>query len=248
MAHLKRYVMPTWPVPTKGKIYITRPSPGPHALQKSIPLLVLVRDVFKVADTGMEARQILQARKIVVDGVVRREPHFPVGLMDVITIPALKESHRVLLSKDRLVVEKIPAGEASHKLCKVTGKSVVRGGHFQIHLHDGRNLLTEDRSIAVGDTLDLSLPDQSLLSRYPRAEGATCLITGGANQGLSGTIEKVQSRKDLRGFSTATIRTPSGTVETRMEYLFITGGKSEKAAAREKKVKAKKTPAKKKSE
>ena len=97
MAHLKRYQMPKWPLPTKGKVYVTRPSPGPHPLQRSIPLLVVVRDYFKAAETGDEARTILNAGAIIVDGNIRKGGHFPVGMMDAIRVPSANEAYPLTL-------------------------------------------------------------------------------------------------------------------------------------------------------
>ncbi len=233
MAHLKRYQMPKWPLPTKGKVYVTRPSPGPHPLQRSIPLLVLVRDYFKAAETGDEARTILNAGSIIVDGNIRKGGHFPVGMMDTINVPVANEAYRVTLQHDRLALTKISAAEATHKLCRVEGKSVVRGGQLQLNLHDARNILTSD-AVQVGDTLDIDVPAQTIRARYPRVEGAECLIIAGKNQGAVGIIQKITRRTDLLGTSVAEVKISSGTVETRLENIFVTGGKAEKATSKAK--------------
>ena len=88
--HQKRLSAPkTYKIPRKVSKWVVKPSPGPHN-KEAIPLLVLVRDFLELADTGREARRIISSGEILVDGIVRKDYKFPVGLFDVVTIPKLE--------------------------------------------------------------------------------------------------------------------------------------------------------------
>ena len=58
--HLKRYKAPeNWPIHPKEYKWTVKTNPGPHPLDGSIPLLIIVRDILKVADTAREAKIII---------------------------------------------------------------------------------------------------------------------------------------------------------------------------------------------
>ena len=137
--HLKRLPAPTnWQLPRKVKKFTTRPLPGPHSMDNSLPLLLIVRDVLGYADNAREAKKIIKMGKILVDGVKRKEHRYPAGLMDVISIPDTNENFLVLLDeKGRITLKKTDKNDV--KLCKIKNKTVIKGGHIQLNLHDGRN-------------------------------------------------------------------------------------------------------------
>ena len=58
--HMKRLTAPTsWPVSRKSHVWVTKPAPGPHPVKRSMPLLVVVRDLAGYCDTAREARRII---------------------------------------------------------------------------------------------------------------------------------------------------------------------------------------------
>jgi len=59
--HLKRLAAPTaWYIRRKEYKWAVRPSPGPHSMKTSIPLLYIVRDYLGYAKTAREARKDTQ--------------------------------------------------------------------------------------------------------------------------------------------------------------------------------------------
>ena len=81
-------------------------------------------------------------REVLIDQRVVRKPKTPVGLMDVISLPKLKMHFRAMLDKHgRIEFVPIKATEAKWKLVKVENKTIIKGGHVQINLHDGTNIL-----------------------------------------------------------------------------------------------------------
>ena len=99
MVRLKRLVAPRWwPIERKTKKFILAPR-GPHTKDFSLPLLVLIRDVLKLSETGKEAKNIIKKGEVLVDGKKRKDPNFGVGLLDLIEIPSLKKVWRAIPKK-----------------------------------------------------------------------------------------------------------------------------------------------------
>src|SRR5207245_10224704 len=116
--------------------------PGPHSKEKSIPLVIIIREILGYARTSKEATRIVTGGKVKVDGVVRRDHRFPVGLMDVLQIEGAGQIFRILPKPNRgLTPMPISEKEAGFKLCKIVGKRNIEGGKIQINLHDGRSLI-----------------------------------------------------------------------------------------------------------
>ena len=96
------------------------PTPGPHPVEGSIPLLMAVRDFLKLAKTAREARKIIGERKFFVDGRVVTDYRFPLGLMDVLSIPSIDKYYRVLMDPMAKVgLFEIPADKAEWKLVRI---------------------------------------------------------------------------------------------------------------------------------
>ena len=86
----------------KDKVWISKPVPGTHPRNKSISLVVLLRDVLKLAGTSKEASTLVKSGKILVDGRVVKDYKFPIGYMDLISIPEIKMVYYInlLIQKD----------------------------------------------------------------------------------------------------------------------------------------------------
>jgi small subunit ribosomal protein S4e len=228
MAHMKRYLIPEfWPIPKKERKWVVRPRPGPHALRLCMPLQILVKDVLGYAGGSREARKIIRQGKILVDRKQRKDPKFPVGLMDAVEIPELDAHYRMLLSKKGLKLEKAGKEESGRKLCRIRAKKTLKGGAFQIGLHDGRNITLKGKTpYRPGDSLLISLPDQKILKHFSLEKGAEALVTAGANMGISGRIKEIRDRKTMLKQSTVTLEIGKGkSIETLKDYILVGGMK-----------------------
>ncbi|MBC7081568.1 MAG: 30S ribosomal protein S4e [Thermoplasmatales archaeon] len=193
MSHLKRLNAPrSWQIERKVTKWAVRPSPGPHGIEESIPLLNVIRDYLSVADTAREAKKLISARKILVDGKARIDYRFPCGLMDVVTILPLDAHYRVLIdSRGILRLVKIDEEMAKWKLCRIENKTTLRGGKTQLNLHDGRNIIVSEDKYKTGDVLKISIPKQEIIEHIPLQEGYISLITGGSHIGKIERIKKL---------------------------------------------------------
>lgn len=223
-----------WPLPRKEKVWVVRPVPGPHNRQHSIPLLVIVRDVLKYAATANEAKHIITTGNILVDGRVRKEVKFPVGLMDIIHIPKTNEHFRMMLAGKKLLPEKISQRDASSKLCKIIAKRIIKGGRLQLTLHDGRTILIDKKPYRPGDTLVLSLSDQKILNHFSLEQGAGVVIVSGRNMGISGTIKDIRERKNMLEKSTVTLETKGRDIVTPRGYVFVVSGSAQHSTQKKK--------------
>lgn len=159
---MKRMWAPShWCLDKLKGLHATRPSTGPHKLRECIPLTVLLRNRLRFALNGQEALKICRSRdaNIKVDNRVRRDPRFPLGFMDVVTIPKTGKSYRILYDiKGRFQPVKIDAKEASFKLCKVKRKCLGKNKIPYIVTHDGRTIRFPHPDIKKNDTIKVSTP------------------------------------------------------------------------------------------
>jgi small subunit ribosomal protein S4e len=94
---LKRLASPRlWQIHRKEAKWAPRTRSGPHPLNKSIPLQIIIRDMLGYAKTYRETKKILTEGNVLIDGVVRTDERFPIGLMDVIEIKKIDKFYRVL--------------------------------------------------------------------------------------------------------------------------------------------------------
>src|SRR5690349_2008455 len=115
--HLKRLTAPkSWMLSKLGGIFAPRPSPGPHKLRESIPVIVLLRNRLKYALTRREAQIVVMNRLVKVDQKVRTDMNFPTGFMDVVSVDKTGENYRILYDvKGRFQMVKIKPEEAGYK-------------------------------------------------------------------------------------------------------------------------------------
>ncbi|MDK2825394.1 SSU ribosomal protein S4E [Methanolobus vulcani] len=196
--HQKRISVPnSWQISKKSNKWITSTRPGPHNKQQSIPLGVVLRDMLGVVDTRAEAKRVLSEGNVLVDGVIRKDLRFPVGLLDVITIPLENVAYRMLLDrKGRLEVHRLEDVNAN-KLCRISGKTVLKGGAVQLNLNDGTNLVGSN-DYKTKDSLILSLPDKSIVKHIKYEVGNLAMIVGGRHTGEIGTIKEINTVKSSR--------------------------------------------------
>ena len=193
-AHLKRLNAPkSWRIKRKGIKFITRPNPGPHSQDKCMPLNLVLRDMLDYASTTKEVKHILYKKGVLVDGKPRKDIKFPVGFMDVVEIPELKEHYRMLIdNKGYLEMKQIDKKEAALKPYKVIKKTMLKGGKIQLNLSFGTNILVKKDSYSTGDTLMLEMPKLEIKEHIKFEKGAYVLLTSGSHIGDHGVVEEIK--------------------------------------------------------
>jgi len=232
--HLKRKPAPRfWPIHRKEHVWTVKPRPGHHSLAHSLPLTIIMRDILGFAKTRKEAKIIISKGKVLVDGKTRREEAFPVGLMDVISIPDAEATYRVLSYRKGLILHPIEKDEATFKLCRIENKTIVDHGHVQLNLHDGANKLVsvsdpknpEEDVYQTLNVIKVALPDGEIIEQMKLAKNATALIIGGKNMGVHGKIVDIEEGKEKkRRLMLTTIEDVDGKrFQTTLNFIFVTG-------------------------
>lgn len=231
---LKRKPAPRfWAIHRKEFTWVVKPSPGPHARESCLPLAVVMRDSLGFATTRKEARKIVVQGRICIDGQVRRDDAYPVGLADVVSVPDLDRYFRVLPSAKGLVLQPIDKQEAKFKLCRIENKTAVRSGSVQLNLHDGSNILIkvadpknpQEDAYESLDTVKVILPEKQIVESIRMKEKDYAIITGGKNIGEHGSIleiEKTPGKK--RRNALVTIEDSRGNrYQTILSFVFAVG-------------------------
>lgn len=192
--HLKRLNAPrTLNIHRKEKMWTVKSSPGPHPLEKSIPLGLIARDYLKLVDTLSETKLILSNGEILVDNVIRKNHKFSCGFMDVITVPKIKKDFRILFNnRGKLTLVPIDSKDASWKLCRIENKTIVKGKNIQLNLHDGRNQIIKKDEYKTGDVLKYSFKDKKINENYKFEKGTVSMIIGGSHIGEIANIEDIE--------------------------------------------------------
>ncbi|ADB58398.1 30S ribosomal protein S4e [Archaeoglobus profundus] len=222
--HQKRLSAPkTYKIPRKIFKWTVKPSPGPHN-KEAVPLLIVVRDYLQLADTAREARRIIASGEILVDGVPRKDYKFPVGLFDVIKIPKLNKSYRMVFDEKGRYVP-IEIEDDNLKLYKIVNKTTIKGGRIQLNLFDGTNVLG-DNSFKTKDSILMEIPEKKIVDYLPFEIGALVMITGGTH---AGEIGRIKDYKIVRSSSPnlVTVEVEGRELTTIEDYVFVIGKKDD---------------------
>lgn len=222
--HLKRLASPrVWSIPKKSHIWTVKQSPGPHPIKRSIPLLIMVRDMLGYCDSAREGRRIIGDRYILVDGRIATNYKMPVGFMDVISIPKAKENYRALLdTRGKIRPIRISKDRALWKLVRIENITTISGGKTQLNLHDGRNIIIDKKKYKTQDVLKIELPSQKILDSYAMEKGNVAIIIGGKHSGQVATIENYQI---IKGPKPNIVEFKEG-FSTIKDHVFVVGKKS----------------------
>jgi len=221
--HLKRLNAPrALKLHRKERTWTVKSSPGPHPLERSIPLAMVVRDYLGLCDTYREAKRIIANGEVVVDGAKRKNHKFSCGLMDVVSIPKLKKDYRVLFDqRGKLTLVSISSKDAGWKLCRIEDKTIVKGKKIQLNLHDSRNTLVNKDDYITGDVIKLSFKDKKISDVFKFEKGAVSIIIGGSHIGEIANIQDI----DIISSPKPNLAKMKGTSEfsTLQDYVFPIG-------------------------
>jgi len=172
----------------KNSFWTVKTKAGPHNKQTSVPLGLIVRDYIGAVAKMKDAKKVLNSCEVKVNGVVRVDHQFPVGLFDVIAIDKQKLYYRVMLdSKGRLVLNSLDK-ESKEKVSKVKNKIMTSKG-IQVTMNDGRTFTGIKAN--VGDSVKISLPEGKAQETIEFKEGALALVTKGAHCSQIATIKGI---------------------------------------------------------
>lgn len=166
---------------------------------------------------------ILMNRLVQVDGKYRKDPRYPAGFQDIITIPRTDQNFRILYdTKGRMVLVPVNNQESSYKLCKVMKANIGRGAIPYVSTHDGRTIRFPHPEIKVGDSIKFDLKEKKIVNYFKLDIGANIMVIKGRNTGRVGHLRKIEKHpgaqniahvEDARGHRFA----------TRLTNIFVIG-------------------------
>jgi small subunit ribosomal protein S4e len=197
--------------------------PSGHKKELSLPLLLLLRDIIKIARTTAEVKEIINNQKITVDNKRVTELKYGVGLFDVIGIEALKKYYRVILAEDGVLsAVEIPENEINLKPLSVAAKKMTAKGKLQITLLDGSCVLLQKdvaNTISVGDSVLYNCTEKKIADVFKYDAGNYVCVIEGKNIGSHGVIESVAN--DIIVLSTL----DGKKIQTLKKYALLVGKK-----------------------
>ncbi len=219
--HLKRTEAPVfWPIERKTAKFAVAPRPGAHAKKRSIPLGIILRDILKYGENMKEAKAILNKGVVRIDGKIRKDHKFPVGLMDIVATG--DESYRVVSGAKGLQLKKISEGEAKLKLLKIINKGHLSKGRVQLNLYDGRKLIVSKGDYRTRDTIVFDIEKKEIKGILKMKKGSVVLITGGNKTGKTGRVLDVVVTRNPQPNSVV-LETDGGKISIPESYIFVVG-------------------------
>ncbi len=193
--HLKRQKVPkNWPIERKGTAYVVRPNAN---ISNGVPILVALRDMLKLAQNRKEVKKAIHVKNLLLNGSPVRDEKNSISLFDTLTIVPSNESYKLSLSeKGKFQIEKINAGEETHKIAKVINKRILKGKKVQLNLSDGRNFLS-DIKCNVNDSVLIDLKKKKIEKCLPLKEKGEVLVFAGKHSGKKASINKIDQVKKM---------------------------------------------------
>jgi small subunit ribosomal protein S4e len=227
MTHLKTIASSTTlKVPRKEKAWLLKSAPGPHKADESMSMTVLLRDYLGLADNRKEARYILRNKEILVDGRRVTDDKFAVGLLDIVCMKEQDKCYIILVDhRGRLYPKEISKKDAEEKVCKIIGKTMLKGGKLQLNLYDGKNIIIspkDSKKYAAGGSLVLKLPETKITAYIDRAKGKMALVAKGRHAGKIGKIVEM-SKSGLNLKSLTTLDVDGEQLVTDTDYIIMVG-------------------------
>lgn len=190
MTYLKRQKIPkNWPIHRKGTKYIVTPN------FKGLPILIILRDILKLAQNRKEVKRALYNKNILLNGKAVKNEKNSALLFDVITNIPAKENYQIgLTEKGKFKVEKV--SEASKKIAKIMNKKTLKGKRTQLNLSDGRNVLSEVKC-SVGDSVLISFKENKIEKCLGLKEKAGVIVVAGKHAGKQGVVRKLKPERKM---------------------------------------------------
>ena len=195
MTHLKRHKAPKrWPIARKGTTFIVRPNFSPT---RGVPLLVVLRDMLKIAQNRKEVKKAIHEKLILINQKETKDDKNALTLFDTLTLIPSKKSYRLSLGENgKYSLEEISEKEAGEKITKVMDKKILKGKKVQLNLRDGKNYLS-DIKCNTEDSVVVNFDKKKIEKCLPMKEGAKVIIVEGKHAGKKGVIRKLKLERKM---------------------------------------------------
>ncbi len=216
--HLKSIAAPkSWPIKRKERVFVIRSNPGPHRLENSMPIGLVLKILSQVKN-AREAKYVVNQKMVLVNKKPFRDVKSQAGLLDVIEF-ADKYYRIILNKKGKLFFNEISKPESNIILYKVVRKTKVDGNRLQLNFHNGFNLLAEKDDYQVNDVLIIN--EKQIKDRINFERGSVVYIIKGKNVGKIARIEEVHKKPPFNKYVTVSIADKK--MNLPKDYVFLVG-------------------------
>ncbi len=186
--HLKRQKAPKkWPITRKGTAFVVRPLSN---LNKGIPLLIVLRDMLKLAQNRKEVKKAIYEKNILVNLKPIKDERHAILLFDLITIVPEKKSYRIGLNENGKFNIEETKDSPEMKIAKVVNKKIIKGKKVQLNLSDGNNFLSNVKC-EVNDSVLIDLKNKKIQKCFPLKEKVNVFVFEGKHAGKRGIVNKI---------------------------------------------------------
>ncbi|MFW6286128.1 MAG: hypothetical protein ACOC16_03325 [Nanoarchaeota archaeon] len=226
--HLKRHSAPSaWSIKRKNITFVTKPNPGSYKTRYVVPVIIIIRDILKYAETSKEVKLIIHNQEVLLNGKKVIDIKTPVGMFDILEIKEAKEKYMVLF--DNFGKIKLISVKDNLLYLKVNNKKQVKSGGYQLNFMNGFNLLVDEKvfnSVNVEDTVIFDYVKKKIEKVLPLAEKSFVYMFDGKFKGFFGEVKKF----DLyNGLTKDNVQIDINNVihTTAKDYCFVVGTKKE---------------------
>lgn len=189
--HIKRNNMPKfWPIPRKGTKYLAVAS---HDKTKSLPLIIVLRDILKIVENKKEAKKIINEKQIKINSKEIKDINYPICLFDILTLGNEKSYKTLLSGKKKIFFEEVSGKDSEVKIFKVIDKKILDGKVIQLNLMHGKNIISKEK-VNTGDSIVFNFKENKIVKIIPLEKGKDAFVTEGKHAGHIGKIEEIMSR------------------------------------------------------
>lgn len=199
--HVKRQtIAKSWPIPRKGTKYVVRAS---HNKKEGIPVLIILRDILKVAKNRKEAKKILQSKEVFVNGKPVKKEELAVLPFDIIKI-GNKNYELSFSDKGKFILKEI---EKKERILKVVDKKILKNKKMQVNLIFGKNIIYDGKGkLKSGDSVVIE--KNKIVKIMPVENKRVAIIFSGKYRGREGEIEKIEGKIATLAFKNEKINVP----------------------------------------
>jgi small subunit ribosomal protein S4e len=203
----------TWTVKTRA---------GPHKKEDSLSIGVFLRDHLKLVDSLKEAKIVLRNGDVKINGVIRKDYAFGIGLFDVVSIEKQEKFFRIVFDNKRRIKFVELKEDDFEKISKVIFKKVTKKG-IQITTNDGRVFI--DNKAKIGDSLKIDLKENKITKVLEMKKDMFAYVTKGKHCSEMGKITEIIDG-DIKRKKLIRIEEKGKKIETISENIIIVGEKN----------------------
>lgn len=216
--HMKRITAPrTWNVQRKTTKFITKPLPGAHKLEQAVAINTFLKEFVNLTNTTKESKFVLTNDEVLINGKRKRDFKTQVGFLDVVSIKSFKKNYLIVIDKKgALKPKEISDDQASKRLLRISGKTVLGKDKVQINTVNGENLIIKEKeakNYKVGDSLIVEVSSLKIIEHLPLKEKVLVFVYTGKHASKSGVLESVSGK-------TVLIKSDKESFETSKDYLI----------------------------